>query len=134
VYLAYLANSHTTIKIKGVAFGQPLFILWLYIKIYACYNYIKLISDENKGDFYMVGTMEEYIGTRMTWDDIVKYIPDRWVAIRDFNFENGNITDGIVEDIFGDNDVREARRKYRGENYVCVRTTDSYTGGLLCHY
>jgi hypothetical protein len=67
---------------------------------------------------------EDFIGKRMTWDDMVECLPDLWVVIRDYGFKDGNITDGIITDILTDDEIENKPQKYRDEKYVCIRTTE----------
>lgn len=42
------------------------------------------------------------IGKRMTWDDIIKQYPDKWVAFSSYNGWGPDVDDGVIEVVLSD--------------------------------
>lgn len=72
------------------------------------------------------------IGKRMTWDDIVKQYPDKWVAFSSYNGWGPDVDDGIIEIVLSDDEYPEYRASHLRDGWFYKRTTDNVDfGGFI---
>ena len=59
-----------------------------------------------------------YIGTRMNWSTIQEKFPDRWIALRDVDFEDqySTFTSGVLVAVCKDFEVSKISEHLRNEN------------------
>ena len=68
---------------------------------------------------------------RMTWDEMVDRYPDKWVMLRDVEFEDehrANIKSAVVAQVLSDDIASDVQLKSnrRGHHYLFRRTTEYY--------
>ena len=72
------------------------------------------------------------IGKRMTWDDIVKQYPDKWVALSSYNGWGPDVDDGIIEVVLSDDEYPDYRVAHIDDGWFYKRTTDNVDfGGFI---
>lgn len=78
---------------------------------------------------------------RMTWDEMVELYPDKWVMLRDVEFEDeyrANIKSAVVAQVLSDDIASDVRLKSdrQGHHYLFRRTTeyDGFMGAAIEFY
>lgn len=76
------------------------------------------------------------VNERMTYDDIVRQYPSKWVILSDVerkSNENPTIISALLLEVVDDNDINSMRLKYlkEGKKYVYCRTTEGMSAGVI---
>lgn len=74
------------------------------------------------------------IGKRMTWDDIIKQYPDKWVAFSSYNGWGPDVDDGVVEVVLSDEEYIEHRIAHIRDGWFYKYTTDDIESGGCVGY
>lgn len=69
------------------------------------------------------------MGNRMTWEDIVKKYPDKWVVLKDPVLDGSDIVTGIVVDVKSDDEILSYRLENFDKKYDYCRTTEGFYRG-----
>lgn len=73
---------------------------------------------------------------RMSWDEMVKEYPDRWVVIKDAEMDGPDIISGIIVTVKSDDEIMRFRIDNQKKGYKFYRTSEqlSYLAQLckLC--
>ena len=69
--------------------------------------------------------------TRLSWDEIVRQHPDRWVAVKDAEMDGADVVSGEVVAALSDREMRLFRVEHGGADFVYRRTSEGdYTGPI----
>ena len=71
------------------------------------------------------------MGNRMTWEDIVKKYPDKWVVLKDPVLDGSDIVTGIVVDVKSDDEILSYRLENFDKKYDYCRTTEGTFYGII---
>ena len=69
--------------------------------------------------------------SRLSWEDIVKKYPDRWVVLKDPVLDGSDIVTGIVVDVKTDDEIIPYRLKNFDKKYDYCRTTEGSFYGII---
>ena len=61
---------------------------------------------------------------RMSWDEMVKEYPDRWVVIKDAEMDGPDIISGIIVTVKSDDDIMRFRIDNQKKGYKFYRTSE----------
>ena len=72
--------------------------------------------------------------TLMTWAEIKKAYPDRWVALTDYKKDGPTIIEGIPIKVCEEKDMYSAERELRekGIPFIWRRTTELEGANIIC--
>ena len=72
------------------------------------------------------------IKERMTWDEMVRAYPDKWVAVADavMDGDSPDILDGIVVAVLSDYDIDDYELNNLDKGYKFRRTTEGFFNGI----
>lgn len=79
----------------------------------------------------MLADKDQYIGKRLTWEEVVDIFPDLWVALKDCRMSGIDVEDGILVDVIADKDVKGYMKQHFDENIFIDRTTESCVVGYI---
>ena len=67
---------------------------------------------------------------RMSWDEMVKEYPDRWVVIKDAEMDGPDIISGIIVTVKSDDDIMRFRIDNQKKGYKFYRTSEGDFYGI----
>ena len=72
--------------------------------------------------------------TMMSWDEIKKEYPNRWVALADYRKKGSRVIEGVPVGICEEKDMydTELALKQKGISFVWRRTTELEGANILC--
>lgn len=75
---------------------------------------------------------EDYIGTKLTYEEVVKLFPDRWVGFSEPKFDGATFIEGIFRYacIDRESSSREVKLMKQGYKIFSFRTTELPGGAL----
>ena len=48
---------------------------------------------------------DDYIGKRLSWNEVVNLFPDLWVTLEDYIYTDKDVINEILEDVIQDKDI-----------------------------
>ena len=72
------------------------------------------------------------MNTRMTWSEITKAYPDKWVAIANpvMDGDSPDILEGDIVAVVNDEDIDSYELSHHGKGYKYRRTTEGFFNGI----
>ena len=67
----------------------------------------------------------------LTWEEMVKEYPDKWVVIKDAVMDGADIVSGTIVDVKSDDDIIPFRTKNQKKGYRFYRTTEGGFYGII---
>ena len=74
--------------------------------------------------------------TLMSWDEIKKKYPDRWVALADYRKDGSRIIEAVPVEVCEEKDMysTEMALRQRGITFVWRRTSELEGANVLCRF
>lgn len=71
------------------------------------------------------------LDTAMTWTEIIKAYPNRWVVLRDVVMDGPNILSGIVAAVKSDDEICDYESEHLRDGLIFRRTTEENWSGIV---
>lgn len=68
---------------------------------------------------------------KMTWEEMVKVYPDRWVVVKNAVMDGPDIVSGTLVEVKKDDDIIEYRAHHPRKGLVFRRTTEEAVSGII---
>ena len=68
---------------------------------------------------------------RLTWEEMVKKYPDRWVVVKNAEMSGPDILSGILVDALSDDEIMEYRFNNKRHDLEFCRTTEGDFDGII---
>lgn len=68
---------------------------------------------------------------RMTWEEMVKQYPNKWVVLEDMEMEGADVISGNVVFVKSDDEIIPFRMKNQKKGYGFYRTTEEDFYGIV---
>ena len=68
---------------------------------------------------------------RITWDEMVRKHPDKWVVVKDAKMNGPDIISGVVVAVLSDDEITDYRLKNTRHDYEFCRTTEGEFDGII---
>ena len=79
------------------------------------------------------GVAVDLVGQECNWSLIVETYPDKWVALSDCQYKDGDIASAVLLDVFTEADMANIAKKWQQKGYkpYLTRTTELMGGNVL---
>lgn len=77
-----------------------------------------------------IAKKEDFINKRLTWNEAVKLFPDRWVSFRDYILDGVTFQNGILANVFTDDEYEDYLFSHWDDDLRIMRTSSSLTIGI----
>ncbi len=74
---------------------------------------------------------DDYIGKRLSWNEVVNLFPDLWVTLEDYIYTDKDVINEILEDVIQDKDIDDYMYAHSDEDSFTLRTTEGNFGGYI---
>lgn len=74
---------------------------------------------------------KQYIGQRITWENLVLLFPNQWVALKDCKYTGIDVSEGILVNVIDDENVTQYMAEHDKEYEHIERTTEGLSGGYI---
>ena len=71
------------------------------------------------------------MGERMTWAEMVEKYPDKWVALKDVEWDGADVGSAVLVAALSNDEFIDFEVAHLNEDYDYVRTTEGNFGGLI---